>query len=538
MNRYRRLLLVSAAVFALGAVVTTGAFTGGDQAVRGVYLSPAETPNGDEYASIDANGELEVSMTNLNPEATSIADDVFVIGTDLQQAEVWIEDNQSAVTFYRMDTRESIEASGDSVQLTDDESITVGVRIASGTDEVILETITVRAEIPSISTPTDTDTPTDSGGSTDPPSNPNPPSDPDTPNDTDTSTESSEPTETPSGTNTPRESGGSSGEDTPADDDDTPTATDDGASGTDTVTETATPAVTESPTPTPTGSPTTTTTPTEAGGGANPTDTPGVNVEIVELTASPENPAVGETVTLSGTFENVGEREGPVTVELRAGGEVVATETVTLAPGERHTLTGTVTFDEPGSYEVALADSSITVTVTERGQSPLEVGGFAPLLLALLAAVAVALLALAYLRSDDPELVVRAGDDSWSKVELVADAESGVTETDDDGRTVLRFELASSGVTTFDPAFTVRNTVSDAIGVRVTAVDEDGEPVESGVTIESVDGTDLAAFPEGGDAANVIDGGETLTVRMTIDRDDAAIEQIESLRVETSSEGL
>ena len=529
MNRYRRLLLVSAAVFALGAVVTTGAFTGGDQAVRGVYLSPAESPNGGEYASIGANGELELSMPNLNPEATTVADDVFVIGTDLQQAEVWIEDDQSAVTFYRTDTRKSIEASDDSIQLTDDESISVGIRVASGTDEVVLETITLRAEIPSISTPTDTDT----GASADPPSNPDPPSDPDTP--TDTPAESSEPTETetPSGTDTLRESGSSPDPDPPADGD-TPTATDNGAPDTDSPTETATPAVTESPTSTLTDAPT----PTEASGGANPTDTPGVDVEIVELTASPENPAVGQTVTLNGTFENVGDSEGPVTVELRAGGEVVATETVTLAPGERHTLTGTVTFDEPGSYEVALADSSITVTVTERGQSPLEVGGFAPFLLALLAAVAVALLALAYLRSDDPELVVRASDDSWSKVELVADAESGVTETDDDGRTVLRFELASSGVTTVGPAFTVRNTVSEVIGVRVTAVDEDGDPIESGVTIESVDGTDLAAFPEGDDVANVLGGGETLTIRVTIDRDDAAVERIESLRVETSSEGL
>ena len=97
MIRLRHAVLVAAAVFALGAVVATGAFSGGDQAVRGVYLTPADTDNGQRYASVDDAGQIELSMTALNPDATSIAENVFLIGTDLEQAQVWIEDGRSAV---------------------------------------------------------------------------------------------------------------------------------------------------------------------------------------------------------------------------------------------------------------------------------------------------------------------------------------------------------------------------------------------------------------------------------------------------------
>lgn len=479
MIRLRRLLFVAAALFTLGAVVTTGAFTGGDEAVRGVYLTPAETENGQQYASLE-DGQLELSMTNLSPSATTVADDVFLIGTDFEQAQVWIEDGQPAVSFYRMDTGTSIEQSDDPIQLTDDDPVTVGVRVESGTEEVILDTISIRAQIPEDGTETATDT------------------------DTETATDTGIETATDTGTET-------------ATDTDTETPTD---TGTDTATDTGT------------ETPTSPDTQTDVGGGANPV----ANVEVVDLTTDPAAPSVGEAVTITGTYENVGENEATVTLQLRADGEVISEEAVTLAPGEQRTITGTVSFDEPGAYEIALLDRSITVTVEE--QSPLEIGGFAPLLLAALVLLGAAALLLAYWRSSEQQLIVRLGDESWATLELLAEAPEAVTETDSEGRTILRFDLAGADgdAVTFDPAFSIDNTGSEAVGVRIVAVDDEGRSITDGVTIEGLDGTDLSSFSAETDAGNVLADGETLAVQMTIETADDVAENVATLQVEASND--
>jgi len=123
----------------------------------------------------------------------------------------------------------------------------------------------------------------------------------------------------------------------------------------------------------------------------------------VSLETTPENPRVGQQITVTGIFENVGGSERTVTLELRADGEVIASEQVTLAPGERGTITGTVTFDRPGAYEVALGNSSITVDVDVADDSLVETGGFAlPVLIGVLV-VLTGLLLVAYRRRDDEE---------------------------------------------------------------------------------------------------------------------------------------
>jgi len=376
MIRYRRLLLVAATIVALGAVVTTGAFTGGDQAASGVYLSPAETDNGQRYASLDSAGQLTIEVTNLNPESTSTIDSVFTVHTTRETTELWIEDGEPAVTFYRIDTGTPIESEDDAVVLSGDETALVGLEVETGTEHVVLERITIHAAVPDSSDPAASETETA----------------------TDTVTET---VETPTETGTPT----ATETETPTEDETTETET---PTATETTTETETTegetTVPETPTATVTATPVDTErgTPTDSGG-TEPTETPPAQIEVVSLETTPENPRVDQQITVTGTFENVGGSERTVTLELRADGEIIASEQVTLAPGERGTITGTVTFDRPGAYEVALGNSSITVDVDVADDSLVETGGFAlPVLIGVLV-VLTGLLLVAYRRRDDEE---------------------------------------------------------------------------------------------------------------------------------------
>jgi|GEM_PF-3145893 len=560
----RELLVVAVALIALGTAAATGAapFDGSGPTDElapatdaGLYIGPADTPNGDRYAAINADGNLTVSVDVIAGTETRF-DDVFevhfagVAGTS-EAATVWLgHENDDRVSFYRMDSGAPVNSESNAIELAPGETVRIGFVVGDDADvqSSFTETVVYHASIPQADD--DTTLPPPTGQGTDTPADDTPTASPDTPVDTpadDTPTDTSTSTTTTSDpdtptddtpTDTPTQITTESGPDTGTDDATTDTAT---ASGPDTPTETDTEAGsgTETDTTTEQSGETdamaTTETERAAGGGANPTETPPAAIEIVDLTVDPPEPDVGETVTVTGTFENVGTTERTVTLQLQADGEVIASETVTLAPGERRTISGTTTFDDSGSYEVALGDRSITVTVGEESQSPLEIGAFAPVILAVLALLAGGLGLLAYWRRG-PTLVVRANDASWSRVELVPDADAGATETDEDGRTQLRFDLSGSGLTTFDPAFSVRNTVAATVGLRLVAVDDEGESITSGVTIQSADGTDLTAFPADEAAENVLDGGESLSVRVTIDRDDEGATRIASLQVETTTD--
>ena len=382
MIRYRRLLLVAATVFALGVVVTTGAFTGGDQAASGVYLNPAETDNGQRYASLDSAGQLAIEVTNLNAESTSTIDSVFTVHTTRETTELWIEDGEPAVTFYRMDTGAPIESEDDAIALVEDETAVVGLEVETGTERVVLERITVHAAVPDSSDHTTPETETATDTATERVETPTEGETTKTETTEDeiieTETTEGETTETETATDTATER-----VETPTEDETTETET--------TETVTATPVDAESRTPTDSG-------------GVEPTETPPAQIEVVSLETDPANPRVGQQITVRGILENVGGTERTITLELRADGEVIASERVTLAPGERGTITGTITVDQAGAYEIALANSSTTVSVSTEDDSLVETGGLTPsLLVGLLAVLAGFLLLAAYRRRDDED---------------------------------------------------------------------------------------------------------------------------------------
>ncbi|ACV47505.1 MULTISPECIES: CARDB domain-containing protein [Halomicrobium] len=509
MDTHRSLFLALLVAGAFAIATTTGAFATGDEAVRGVYLDPADTANGEQYAEIGPDGQLRVEISNLNPDSRTVVDDVFVLGTDLAEASVWIEDDRSAVNFYRMDTGTSVEDETDPVTLTDGESVRIGFAVESGTPGVVMESITLRAEIPDETSEGGTGGGgtggggtggggTGGGGTGGPPASTATPTDTPTPTDT-----------TGSGTT----GGGTGGGDTT---DDTATPTESTGDGTTTP---------GTATPTPTR--------TEVGGGGQPTNASTAGIEVVGLTTDPESPTVGETITVTATVENRGADTATRAVEIRGGGGVIASETVTLEPGERTTVSGTVSFDEPGSYEIQGHNESVTVTVGEQSQSPLELGGFAPVLLGGLVVLAAGLLAFVLWRSDEHDFVAVLADESPATLELLGGESASVGETED-GRTILGYDVADDETVTLDPAFTVRNAGSSAASVRIVALDEEGAPVTDGVTIEHIDGDDVTDFPDDDTSPHAIPAGGSLAVRLVLEAD--AVEAIATLRVETDDE--
>jgi hypothetical protein len=171
----RHLLAVAFVALALGAVTATGAFTGGDEAVADVYLNPAPTVEGAEYASFDGNGTLQVEITDLNDDALTDFEEVFNV-TATKSTAVWIEHNGTGLTLYRSDTGASIEGSDQAVQLAADQSVPVGVRVDTRTSSTSVGSIEIHAagdrstdntprNTTSTRTPTPTQTP-DNGSST------------------------------------------------------------------------------------------------------------------------------------------------------------------------------------------------------------------------------------------------------------------------------------------------------------------------------------------------------------------------------------
>ncbi|WP_176548299.1 CARDB domain-containing protein [Natrinema sp. CBA1119] len=88
----------------------------------------------------------------------------------------------------------------------------------------------------------------------------------------------------------------------------------------------------------------------------------------VEAFDAPGSVPQEENITVNATVTNVGGMNGTETVEYRLGGDVVATETVTLAPNETVTVTfeAAATTDRPGAvtHGVWIAEESHTQTLT------------------------------------------------------------------------------------------------------------------------------------------------------------------------------
>ena len=157
----KKFLVAALILLACGAVVATGAVFdgGGDQLdpanETGIFLQPADTPNGERYAEIDENDELFVSLDVIRGTQTRI-DDVFELGYAGREgsddpAEVWVEHESDILTLLRMDTGEPIEREEDAVTLEAGESVLMGF-IAESDQEVesVLEQVTYRTNVPDI----------------------------------------------------------------------------------------------------------------------------------------------------------------------------------------------------------------------------------------------------------------------------------------------------------------------------------------------------------------------------------------------------
>ncbi|AAV44312.1 hypothetical protein BDK61_4305 [Haloarcula quadrata] len=123
----------------------------------GVALAPADTPNGDRYASFDSNGELRLSVDVISG-TKAVFDNVFVVGfggvtgSD-EPATIRIEHDSVWLDIYRStDTgaRESVDEANNTLTLDPDEQATLGFAVTTTADSPasLSETVTYTMEIP------------------------------------------------------------------------------------------------------------------------------------------------------------------------------------------------------------------------------------------------------------------------------------------------------------------------------------------------------------------------------------------------------
>ena len=91
---------------------------------------------------------------------------------------------------------------------------------------------------------------------------------------------------------------------------------------------------------------------------------------ISDLSISPSEVAIGQTVTISAIVTNTGGETGSYTVTFKINGVVEATKEVTLKPGASQEVTFTTAKDAAGSYEVAVNGISGSFTVKEEPALP------------------------------------------------------------------------------------------------------------------------------------------------------------------------
>lgn len=90
----------------------------------------------------------------------------------------------------------------------------------------------------------------------------------------------------------------------------------------------------------------------------------GAVFEVTEAGVSSADVEPGENVDVTATVENVGNREGRFSVELAVAGIVFQSQSVTIGPGERTTVTFTREFDQVGTFPVSVSGADAgTVTV-------------------------------------------------------------------------------------------------------------------------------------------------------------------------------
>jgi len=103
--------------------------------------------------------------------------------------------------------------------------------------------------------------------------------------------------------------------------------------------------------------------------------------EVTDLSVDPSEIAPGESVTVTATIQNIGETEGTEQLEFNIEGKTVdeqnvgdstfeevtdgetVTEQVTIPPGESTTVSISVTRELTGTFDVSVADSSVSFEV-------------------------------------------------------------------------------------------------------------------------------------------------------------------------------
>lgn len=129
-----RLLAVALILIAVAVAVGTGAFTGGDQldADEEVYLQAHDGPNG-AYAEIDgADGELKITVQNLNARSDTVIEDIFDIGyAGDRRVWVWLEYDVLAGDVRFEHEGDAMRGVDNRLRLASGDVVTVGARITS-----------------------------------------------------------------------------------------------------------------------------------------------------------------------------------------------------------------------------------------------------------------------------------------------------------------------------------------------------------------------------------------------------------------------
>ncbi|MDR5673441.1 CARDB domain-containing protein [Halalkaliarchaeum sp. AArc-GB] len=215
--------------------------------------------------------------------------------------------------------------------------------------------------------------------------------------------------------------------------------------------------------------------------------------EVTDATLSESTIIEGESVTVSATVENVGDRAGTFTAELQIDGDVVEREDVTVGPGESKEVTFSWTANEADDYEIAVSgESAGTLVVLE--PADIEV--------------------------DDVELSedeILEGETVEVTVELENDGEaegSFTAELQIDGETVDEKEVTVAPDTTEAVTFTRQFDEPGAYEIAVSGESGDTLEVKAATAEFEVDDVELSA--------DEIFEGETVEVTAEIANDGEA----------------
>lgn len=88
-------------------------------------------------------------------------------------------------------------------------------------------------------------------------------------------------------------------------------------------------------------------------------------ITVTDATVSETEITVEDSIEVTGTLENRGDREGTFYAELRIDGAIVDTEEVTVEAGATESVTFSGSFAEPGEYEVSVNDVEAGMVVVE-----------------------------------------------------------------------------------------------------------------------------------------------------------------------------